>query len=296
MKVSIIIPVYNVEAYLRACLDSILTQTESSWECILIDDASTDSSPAICREYLQLDSRFRLITHSDNSGLSAARNSGIAAAQAPRLTFVDSDDALHPQFLQVGLSSQADIVGLAFTYTGKYSLRGANRRTCIAPRRLLRNMLYQTGPITHSVSGKIFASHLFTRLRFEEGILYEDLAIAPRLLLAARTAEIIPCQLYHYRQRPGSIITTWNARRLDVLRITERHEQSFANDPELRRAAADRRFAANWNMLLLMRRHGLSNSPEAASCREEIRRLRFATLLNPHSCLKHRLAALLPLP
>ncbi len=293
MRVSIIIPVYNVEAYLRACLDSILAQTISDWECILIDDVSTDGSLAICHEYLERDPRFRLIEHSHNSGLSAARNSGLDAAQASRITFVDSDDALHPSFLEIGLSTDADIVCMAFTHNGQYSLRGANKPRPIYPRRLLRNMLYQTGPITHSVSGKLFASDLFATLRFEEGLLYEDLAIAPNLLLAASTAAVIPCRLYHYRQRPGSITTTWDERRLDVLRITEHIERDLAHDPQLSRAAADRRFAANCNMLRLLRRHGLGHTPQAAACRAQINRLRLPTLLNPHTRLKHRLAALL---
>lgn len=90
-KVSIIVPVYNVEQYLRRCLDSIVAQTFTEWECILIDDGSLDNSGEICDEYVEKDSRFRVI-HQDNAGVSAARNSGLEAAIGDWIGFVDSDD------------------------------------------------------------------------------------------------------------------------------------------------------------------------------------------------------------
>ena len=89
-EISIIVPVYKVERYLRQCLDSIEAQTFCNWECILVDDGSPDGSGAICDEYAARDSRFRVI-HRPNGGLSAARNTGIRASVAPYIGFVDSD-------------------------------------------------------------------------------------------------------------------------------------------------------------------------------------------------------------
>lgn len=95
--VSIIVPVYNVERYLRECLDSIAQLKAFSWEAILIDDGSTDSSGKICDEYARQDSRFRIV-HQKNAGVSAARNAGLDAAKGEWIWFVDSDDSINPDF------------------------------------------------------------------------------------------------------------------------------------------------------------------------------------------------------
>ena len=91
MKLSIIVPIYNVEPYLRKCIDSILAQTFTDFECILVDDGSPDNCPTICDEYAKKDSRIRVI-HKENGGLSDARNAGLDIAQGEYIGFVDSDD------------------------------------------------------------------------------------------------------------------------------------------------------------------------------------------------------------
>ena len=95
--ISIIVPVYNVEKYLRECLDSISLLKAVTWEAILVDDGSTDTSGKICDEYAKQDSRFRVI-HQKNSGVSAARNAGLDAAKGEWIWFVDSDDSINPDF------------------------------------------------------------------------------------------------------------------------------------------------------------------------------------------------------
>lgn len=97
--ISIIVPVYNTEKYLRRCLDSIVVQTYRDWECIIVDDGSTDGSAAICDEYDKKDSRFKVL-HKENEGVSAARNVGIDHAEGDFITFVDSDDYLSSEYLQ----------------------------------------------------------------------------------------------------------------------------------------------------------------------------------------------------
>ena len=98
-KVSIIVPVYNVEPYLRQCLDSILAQTFTDWECILVDDGSKDGSGAICDEYAEKDSRFRVV-HQENKGSSAARNEGLSLSKGIYLSFIDSDDWVENNYLE----------------------------------------------------------------------------------------------------------------------------------------------------------------------------------------------------
>lgn len=100
MKVSVIIPVYNTARYLPACLDSILSQTFQDFECILIDDGSTDDAGAICDDYAAKDPRFRGF-HGENGGVSAARNKGVEQAQGDWICYVDSDDTVSPLYLQV---------------------------------------------------------------------------------------------------------------------------------------------------------------------------------------------------
>ena len=96
---SIIIPVYNSEKALRRCLDSILAQTMTDYECLLIDDGSTDSSGRICDEYAAKDERFRVF-HKENGGVSSARNVGLDNAKGEWITFVDSDDSVEESFLE----------------------------------------------------------------------------------------------------------------------------------------------------------------------------------------------------
>ena len=98
-KISIIVPVFNVEKMLPHCLDSIKAQTFSDFECLLIDDGSTDSSGILCDEYVAFDPRFKVI-HSENQGASAARNLGLDNASGEWIQFIDSDDWIAPDFLQ----------------------------------------------------------------------------------------------------------------------------------------------------------------------------------------------------
>ena len=103
--VSVIIPVYNSEKYLRQCLDSVLAQTCCDWEAILVDDGSTDSSGAICDEYAAADSRFR-VRHGRNVGVSAARNTALDIARGEWLTVIDADDMLAPDALEQWLQTE----------------------------------------------------------------------------------------------------------------------------------------------------------------------------------------------
>ena len=117
-KVSIIVPVYNVEKYLRQCLDSVLNQTFQEFEAICINDGSTDSCAQILDEYAKKDSRIKVITQ-DNKGLSEARNTGLKHVQGDYVFFLDSDDSIHPQCLDICHSfiqkDNADMVSFHFS-------------------------------------------------------------------------------------------------------------------------------------------------------------------------------------
>ncbi len=287
MLISIVIPIYNVEAYLRECLNSVMAQTCPDWECILIDDASTDGSRAIAAEFCAADPRFRLICHPENRGLSEARNSGLDAAHGDYVAFIDSDDYVTPDFLEGCVKNirDADIV-VAGTIGCKCS------EATYSGREALLRMLYQNSELTSSAWGRLYNIHLFDSLRFTPGRTYEDLDLIDRLTLRASKVKCIARPAYFYRQRPGSILHTWNRKRLDVLTITEEIENRLQADPELVRAARARRFAANFNIFLLLRKNGQKNSPEARACRAQLHRLRRGVLFDRRARLKDRVGAL----
>lgn len=290
-RVSIIVPIHNVEAYLRACLDSVIAQTCPDWECILVDDASTDASAHIVQEYLS-DDRFKLVIHSKCLGLASARNDGIKASIGEYVSFLDADDIIHSHFIEHALNNKADIICYCFC-TDQVNKKPVLPFTLKKPKQLLRDILYQTAPVNSSMCGKLLKRELFDGEEFVPGLLYEDLELFPRLMLKAKSVAISPSQFYFYRQREGSIIHTWNEHRLDVLRVTEMIEKRLEFDHELHRAAMDRRFSANCNMLLLLRKNGLKDSLYYHECRRQIRRLRHNTLFNRHTRLKNKLGAIL---
>ena len=106
-KISIIVPVYNVENYISRCIDSILSQTFADWECLLIDDGSTDNSGDICDAYSKKDQRF-IVCHKENGGVSSARNEGIEMSKGEWITFIDADDWILPEYLEHFIAEKLD--------------------------------------------------------------------------------------------------------------------------------------------------------------------------------------------
>ena len=122
-KISIIVPVYNVEKYIRRCLDSIAAQTFTDWECICVDDGTPDASGKICDEYAQKDGRF-VVIHKENGGVSSARNVGLDVAKGEYVTFCDSDDWVEKEMLEVfyntALKNDAEVVISGFRTTDEH--------------------------------------------------------------------------------------------------------------------------------------------------------------------------------
>lgn len=280
-QISIIIPIYNVEAYLRVCLDSILSQSFGEFECLMIDDGSTDSSASIAGEYAAADERFRLIRLSENHGQSVARNVGLDAAAGRYIVFVDSDDSIRPDFLRFHLelieSTGADI-----------AMSDCSLHCVSAPAAMIARCLYQRHGVNPSVYGKIYKSRLFEAVRFRPGIIYEDLELMPRLWEKAEKIACKPKRLYDYRHRPGSSINSFTMSRLDVLKVTEEIEARYQSNPELKKAASDRRLSANFNIFLLLSANGMADSAEARNCWGIIKEKRRASLLNSRVRCKNK--------
>lgn len=209
--ISIIVPVYNMERYLRECLDSIKSQTLKQWECILVDDGSTDSSPIICDEYVAKDDRFKVI-HKPNGGLSNARNAALKIAKGDLIGFVDSDDWIEPEMFQLLynliIEYDADIaqVGFIKEYKGRHSTKHFTRHTnVISKEDALREISFDHLP--NYVWNKLQRREIIT-CDFPNGRNFEDIYVYGQWLKNINKMVVDPTPAYHYRMRKGSIIHT----------------------------------------------------------------------------------------
>jgi len=214
-KFSVIVPIYNVQAYLAECLDSVLAQSFTDFEIVAVDDVSKDQSLAIAREYAQKHPQVRLVEHEVNKGLGGARNTGIEQAKGEYLIFLDSDDYLREDSLELIhqriTQKNADVVEYCFFWVDELG-RSLNRRTYseeTVPSNLLR---------TVSACNKAFRAELFEGVRFPEKRYYEDFCTIPKLLAVADTVAALNEPLYMYRQRTTSITHDTNAgKNLDII-------------------------------------------------------------------------------
>lgn len=210
--VSVIVPVYRVEKYLHRCVDSLLRQSHQHLEILLVDDGSPDECPRICDEYAQTDSRIKVI-HKNNEGLSKARNSGIATATGELITFVDSDDWLHEQFIQTLCShmeqEQADIAASNFVRTSTFfkHLPDDNYSTYVySSEEALAQYLDRFYVPLVVAWGKIYKKSLFDGIRYPTGKLHEDEFTTHKLIHRAQKIVFTTMPLYFYFQREDSII------------------------------------------------------------------------------------------
>lgn len=228
---SVIVPVYNVEPYLRACVDSILAQTFPDFELILVDDGSTDGCPALCDAYEGQDPRVRVI-HKENGGLSSARNAGMRSARAELLSFIDSDDFVHPQMFQTLVAPLLvnACIGISMcTYqrcVGEdecdLRMKKLSDPEVIDAVRALEMVYADVVPnITFVAWNKVYRRELFEKsgVEYPEGKLYEDGFTTYRLLYEAEKVALVDEQLYFYRVRPGSIVSS--KKRVDERRMDE---------------------------------------------------------------------------
>ncbi len=210
-KVSIIIPVFNIEQYIGRCLESILCQTYSNIEIIIIDDGSVDDSGAICDEYMLKDDRIKVI-HKDNGGLSSARNAGIDIAIGEYLVFVDGDDWIDKRYVEILVwaieDTDASIAccGSSRVYEeNNFFKDSAVDIKVYSSESAIENMCYLR-EINCAAWGKIFIIDLFRDIRFPVGKIYEDMAIVYKLFDRAQKIVYVEYMGYFYYHRNGSIL------------------------------------------------------------------------------------------
>ncbi|WP_395549021.1 MULTISPECIES: glycosyltransferase [unclassified Lacrimispora] len=245
--ISVIIPIYNVEEYLRECLNSIINQTYRNLEIILVNDGSTDDSPSICDEYVSMDNRIRVI-HQNNKGLVGARKSGISVATGDIATFVDSDDWIDLNMYEVMvekmIESEADIVtsGLIREY-GRHFI---NDVETIKPGVYSGDKLEKVIKSNLIDEGKFFRSnvsmHIYNKLFERELLLKNELLIIDDISVGEDAACVYPCILdankiavidrcfYHYRIRNNSIMGQTNdADLISIKKLYQYLYQRFNN-------------------------------------------------------------------
>lgn len=223
-KASVIVPVYNVEAYLEKCVQSIFRQTEQDFELLLVDDGSTDSSGQLCEELAKKDSRIRVI-HQENQGLGGARNTGIREAKGDWLLLVDSDDWIEPEILEksleAGLREEADMVMFPFRSVDEEGRELAVFRENIPVGRAFalkeRKDILLTAPVAWN---KLYRTAFFreTGLAYPSRVWYEDIRTTPKLMALARRMVFISDIGYNYLQRQGSIMNSGKvARNVEII-------------------------------------------------------------------------------
>ena len=277
--ISVIVPIYNVEAYLRRALDSILSQTHKDWEAILVDDGSTDSSGQIAEEYARNDSRFKVI-HKPNGGPSDARNAGMQHITGKYLLFLDSDDFIHPQVMALCLEAiqrdKSDIV--CFTYDRTYRTRGLvwhflhlgdpvpHYRYYLQPPYLTTDNIYayateysrpkdidKQWAVKHcQACFKMYRANLVSNIPFIVGIFYEDFPWWSEVLLRIKRATILNLPLYFYYPAPKSrIFSADQTHRIESLKQgIEAGKRLYASAPEAKRLAWERNFLAPFEQKL----------------------------------------------
>lgn len=259
-KISIIVPVYNVEDYLAECIESIIKQTYADIEILLVDDGSKDGSLAICREYEQKDARIRVLTKI-NGGLSDARNFGMAHATGDYYMFLDSDDTITPDACEVlyELIDAGAEVAIGELYKQPDAvLRTDKAAKWYTPAEALKVILEETSFST-SACAKLFDKKVFEGILFPVGKLFEDLATVYKVLYQAEKIAFINYDVYYYRVRENSITTqAFNVRKMDLFEFTAQiREFVEANCPEALKAADNRRT-----------RYAISFLKEIAYCKE----------------------------
>lgn len=303
-KVSVIVPVYNVEKYLQKCIDSILQQTYDNLEIILVDDGSTDNSGNICDLYRDIDKRIKVI-HKMNGGLSDARNSGLNIADGNYISFIDSDDFISPYFYEIAINvlekSKANVVAIKngesfwdgksfelklakdsndYTYS-EYSVKDA-----------LIQMLYQK--IATGAPFKICEREIFEEIRFPVGYYYEDVATTYKFFIKAKKIAIIDSKLYAYRKRSDSIIRQeFSEKKMSAIRIFEDMiTDEDLCDPDIKAAVVSRTFSMMFSVFLQV---PYSNKVQLNRLWHEIKKCRKTVLFNKTKIMrrKNRIAAMI---
>lgn len=307
--VSVIVPVYNVEDYLQECYESIVRQSYSNLEIILVDDGSTDGSGELCDELVKDDGRAKVI-HKSNGGLSDARNVGLRASHGDWISFVDSDDYVSPVFIEVLLNAalimECQIAAIPFGKPfkdGRICKLKDSLGAVTPPRFVVQEvaqslMLYQA--LDTGAQWRLYSRALLGADPFPVGLYYEDLASVYKIIHKVDGVAVVDSrELYAYRIRGNSIVRQkyTHIKAESALKISERlYGDICAWYPSLERAAASRCFSV-CRMVYAQVPRGpkatVEENEDGAELWELLKRYRRVVLLDPSARKREKLASLL---
>ena len=224
--VSIVIPIYNVEKYLKKCINAVINQTYSNIEIILVDDGSPDSCGYICDDFAAKDSRIKVI-HKENGGLSDARNAGINIAKGQYITFIDSDDFVSNDYVEYLLNvlkennTKISTCGHYICFDKKKIEKTSLESKKISRENAMIDILYDN-EIDICSWGKLYDISLFKKTRFPKGKIFEDTATTYKLFDMCDYIAIGKESKYYYIMRNDSITTKkFNINKMDLIEMTE---------------------------------------------------------------------------
>jgi len=276
-RISVVIPIYNTAAYLDRCMRSVLGQTHSDLEIILVDDGSTDESPKLCDRYAALDTRVRVI-HQPNGGASRARNAALELVSGDYIAFVDSDDWIEPDMYAylLGLIEQtgADVAEATHevAYSENHRMRSVTERIEVFSGEdiLVRYFI-------HNEFGmwlRLYAAEVFADVRFDEGRITEDVVAGFLALRNARTLVTSNRPLVYYYSNPAGISESpLRKRDLDLLFAGERLDllTEGTTNSELRRLALTKKYRSSFTLLVKLAVFGCSDEVDESAVTRELR-------------------------
>lgn len=243
IEISIIVPVYNLEDYLPKCIDSVLMQTFTNFELILVNDGSTDNSGEICNEYAKNDHRIKVV-HKANGGVASSRNTGLEVAKGKYIGFVDNDDYINQYMFEMlynnAIIHSADIVVCGYmdvdegqyentkVLHSNYQIKHFNNIEAL-------NELYTINNVTFLVPwNKLYKKSLFEDIKYEVGILCDDETVAHKIFYESKKITYINVALYYYVKRMGSITNSrFNIKKFEGVYVLKERERYFRERREL---------------------------------------------------------------
>lgn len=301
MKVSVIIPVYNVEQYLSRCVESVIAQTHKDLEIILVDDGSKDESGKMCDFYSDGDNRI-IVIHKENGGLSSARNVGMEVASGDAIFFLDSDDYLSEDCIakcvELADEHDADVSIVQMVHvseaTNEVMQTEQEAKICLFnSEQAIEASLYQR-LYTCCAPAKLYKRNVLGDIRFPVGRISEDLATCHLFLSRATRVVYSNHSGYFYRQRENSIMHVFNAKRMDALEWALEIEKFCSRFyPGIAKATVCRTFNVAVHLLLDLPENGKDHDQYSPVIWKEIKRTRIQTIRNGSARNRDKIAALL---
>ncbi|WP_261103979.1 glycosyltransferase family 2 protein [Streptococcus mitis] len=236
--ISVIVPVYNVETYLEECLDSIQNQTYTDFEVLLVNDGSTDRSKAICERYCKENRRFHLLNQ-ENQGLSAARNTGVAASRGEFIAFVDSDDMILANYLETlihYMREDVDIVESQFTVSNEEFLAKSFKEPSILFEGNSQEAvkIFPKHVLNVNAVTKLYRRSIVEAVPYIDGVIFEDVYCGIGMLKYIRKIIKIDYKGYYYRQHQASIMhRTFTPKNLDIFTVSDQLIDLYSDREEL---------------------------------------------------------------